>query len=241
LWNGINTAANNYVIGETQTIQLETGTSYQIGLNAAAVSDRAKSQGASSLEAGYEGTGYLLGSFTGFTPEYEGFSSYDIAGAYQITNPYDKYSRIGFGTLGIVGTGFGLENFGSSLMSVRPPSPGLPARFPADLFRYAQHSTSQVLGAGVEDGTYVFVQDVRGVVHIAQNGPHMHPQVLGNATAVASAGEITIQNGVVVEINNLSGTFKPAAATLNGVQQAIQSQGLTVAPGAIQPFVWPSN
>ena len=121
LWNGINTAANNYVLGETDAIKLETGTSYQIGLNAAAVTDRAKGLGSSPLEAGYEGTGYLLGSFTGFTPEYEGLSSYDIAGAYQITSPVDRYSRIGFGTLGIVGTGFGLQGFGSGLMaSARP-------------------------------------------------------------------------------------------------------------------------
>lgn len=118
-------------------------------------------------------------------------------------------------------------------------TPGLPAKVPLDLFKYAKHPTSRVLCPSVKDGTYVFVQDIRGTVHIADNGPHMHPQILGNATAVASAGEIVIQNGIVVEINNLSGTFKPAASTLIGVQNAIESQGLTVASDAIKPFVWP--
>jgi hypothetical protein len=127
----------------------------------------------------------------------------------------------------------------AGFLAAETPMPGLPAKIPADLFRYAAHPTSRVLSAGVEDGTYVFVQDIRGIVHIADNGPHMHPQVLGNATAVASAGEITIQNGVVVEINNLSGTFKPAASTLNKVGAAVEQQGLTVSPDAIKPFQWP--
>lgn len=122
-----------------------------------------------------------------------------------------------------------------------PPRPGLPARVPLDRFPYPKHPSSTVLGPGVPDGTYVFVQDVRGTVHIAQNGPHMHPRVLGNATAVASAGEITIQNGIIVEINNLSGTFRSSSSTLNGVQSAVESQGLQVAPNAVKPFEWPTN
>ncbi|MEK7782024.1 MAG: SBBP repeat-containing protein [Verrucomicrobiota bacterium] len=134
------------------------------------------------------------------------------------------------------------KQFQTSQPTIQPKIvPGLPARVPLDRFPYPKHPTSRILGAGVEDGTYVFVQDVRGTVHVAQNGPHMHPQVLGNATPVASAGEITIQNGIVTEINNLSGTFKPSPTTLDQVGRAVQTQGLSVAPGAIKPFQWPSN
>jgi len=119
------------------------------------------------------------------------------------------------------------------------PSPGLRGIVPLDLTPYARSASTRLLGPGEQDGTYVFVQDIWGNVWIADNGPHMHPQVLGNATPVASAGEITIQDGVVSEINNISGTFRPDASTLNRVQGAAEMQGMVVNPGAIQPFQWP--
>ena len=114
------------------------------------------------------------------------------------------------------------------------PSPGLRGIVPLDLTKYAPLESTKLLGPGVEDGTYAFVQDIRGKVWIADNGMHVHPQILGNATPVASAGEITVKDGVVTMINNESGTFTPAASTLNRVQGAAEAQGMVVNPGAIQ-------
>lgn len=193
-----------------------------------------------------QGLSSIVGDATGYNGIMAGSFGVDRQSQTMLSTS-DRWSQGLMGGSQMILTGVGLKsayNPNATLLSPATstvPAPGLRARVPADLFRYAKHPTSRILGPGVEDGTYVFVQDVQGTVHIAQNGPHMHPQVLGNATAVASAGEITIQNGVVVEINNLSGTFRPAANTLNQVQKAVQSQGLLVAPTALKPFVWPSN
>jgi hypothetical protein len=85
-------------------------------------------------------------------------------------------------------------------------------------------------------GVYVYVQDASGAVHVLPDGPHLHPQVLGYGQPVAAAGTLTIDGrGVVVLIDNCSGTFRCPASTLPGVRTAIQRQGLTVAPDALSP------
>jgi hypothetical protein len=107
---------------------------------------------------------------------------------------------------------------------------------PLDDFPYPQHPSSTVLGPDVDPGTYVYVRDVDGTVYIADNGPHMHPQVLGGAQPAIGAGEITIgSDGMVTEINNESGTFRFTGQSLPGVEQAVKNQGLTVSPGAVKP------
>jgi hypothetical protein len=53
----------------------------------------------------------------------------------------------------------------------------------------------------------------------------------------AGAGEITIgPNGVVTEVNNISGTFRFDGRELPNVIRAIQIQGGTVAPNAGRVF-----
>ncbi|WP_029247622.1 hypothetical protein [Schlesneria paludicola] len=91
--------------------------------------------------------------------------------------------------------------------------------------------------SATKPGEYVYVQDANGIVHAVPQAAHAHPTVLGEGAPAAAAGEIIIDaNGVVIEINNLSGTFQHDGSVLKGVKEALELQGLKVAPGAIRPF-----
>lgn len=57
-------------------------------------------------------------------------------------------------------------------------------------------------------GAYVYVVNILGVIHVAPDGPHMHPHVLGGAEPALYAGDLTISRpGNIAEVTNLSGTF----------------------------------
>jgi RHS repeat-associated protein len=116
-WNAINRAMGAYGEAESTRIQFTTGgieaAARQSVINTRTVYNRAISDGAGFGAAFYEAAAYEVGNFTGYTPAYEGFSSFDIAGAYRITDPYDKYPRIGFGIIGIAATGRSLQVIGS--------------------------------------------------------------------------------------------------------------------------------
>jgi hypothetical protein len=64
------------------------------------------------------------------------------------------------------------------------------------------------LDSSFGDGSYVYVQDVGGVVHVLPDGPHLHPRVLGNAESALYAGDLRIEDGRIVEVTNCSGTFE---------------------------------
>lgn len=84
----------------------------------------------------------------------------------------------------------------------KPKSPGDPYPYPkaADSCRLTRTAAA---------GNYVFVVDLDGVIHVAPDGLHMHPRVLGNAEPGLYAGEISIdQPGSADEVTNLSGTFR---------------------------------
>ena len=85
----------------------------------------------------------------------------------------------------------------------------LTAYVPKDLERYRRHAKSVPFSPEIEPGVYVFVQDIDGKVWVLPDGCHAHPAVLGRARPAVAAGELTVEeNGVVQEINNLSGTFQ---------------------------------
>src|SRR4051794_20059626 len=85
----------------------------------------------------------------------------------------------------------------------------LTAYVPRDPARYPRHAESRVFSPTTPAGVYVYVQDCAGVVWIAPDGFHMHPRVLGRARPVVGAGEVTLgDDGEVLSINNLSGTFQ---------------------------------
>ena len=85
----------------------------------------------------------------------------------------------------------------------------LTAYVPKDLERYKKHPDCVLFSAKLDAGQYVFVQDIDGRVWVVPDGCHIHPRVLGRARPVVATGELTLEDqGVVQDINNLSGTFQ---------------------------------
>lgn len=75
----------------------------------------------------------------------------------------------------------------------------------------------------------MFVQDVFGVVYVLrqdQQPGHAHHVVLGRARPAASAGELVVGEGIMIlEINNLSGTFQCAPDSLFAAIGGLVPQG----------------
>lgn len=83
------------------------------------------------------------------------------------------------------------------------------ARLPRDRYPYPKSPSSRPLSVNIPAGRYVFVVDVETVIHVAPDGLHMYPKVLGNTYPARYAGELFIdQPGNVDEVTNLSGTFQ---------------------------------
>ena len=79
---------------------------------------------------------------------------------------------------------------------------------PHDRTPYPQSPLSHPLTLAEPAGPYVYVVDEQEVIHVAKDGPHMHPLVLGGARAAKYAGDLVIAKpGVIVELTNLSGSF----------------------------------
>jgi RHS repeat-associated protein len=139
---------------------------------------------------------------------------------------------VGEGSPGLQPTRVGGEGAVNNPVNKLPVKPQHP-----DVGASPKNPLSQPASPSLEPGTYVFVQDADGVVHVVPNGPHLHPGVLGGGQSAAAAGEIVINaEGVVTQINNISFTFQHDASVLAGVQAALEQVGLTVAPNAIKPF-----
>ena len=110
-----------------------------------------------------------------------------------------------------------------------PPGAG---KFPKD-------PRSKPVSGPLDPAEYVYVQDADGVVNVLPQGDHLHPKVLGGGQPAAAAGEIIVDaNGVVKEINNISGTFQHDASVLGAVKTALEKAGLKVAADALKPFSW---
>jgi hypothetical protein len=72
---------------------------------------------------------------------------------------------------------------------------------------------------------------------VVPDGPHVHPRILGGGQPAQYAGDLTIQNGRVVDLTNLSGTFQfDDEAGLIGVAEQVKRQGVDVEPGAVRFF-----
>jgi hypothetical protein len=116
----------------------------------------------------------------------------------------------------------------------------LPTKPPGDPYPYERLPDSRPFDSSLEMGTYVYVQDAEGTVWIAEDGIHRHPKLLGGAQPAAAAGELVVDHGVIVEVNNVSGTFQFGPETLPQVIEALQRQGGTIDPDAARPFRWES-
>ncbi len=110
-------------------------------------------------------------------------------------------------------------------------------RSPLDGFPYERDPRSQALAVGLEDGNYVYVQDVDGTIYVLPDESHTHPKVLGNAFPALYAGDLRIRRGTVVDVTNLSGTFQfddPQGLLLVATQ--IASLGFALENGAVRFF-----
>jgi hypothetical protein len=113
----------------------------------------------------------------------------------------------------------------------------LKTKVPLDRTPYPKDPGSTPASASTPDGGYVYVRDANGTVHVAPDGPHMHPKVLGGARPASYAGDLTIENGVVTDLTNLSGTFQfESRSGLLDAAKQLESQGLTIKPGAVRFF-----
>lgn len=110
-------------------------------------------------------------------------------------------------------------------------------KWPLDKTPYAQDPRSVPIKANLPDGAYVYVRDLQGTVWVLPDGPHLHPKILGGGSAVLYAGDLTIQNGKVTDLTNLSGTFQcDDEVGLREVAEEIRNQGLDVETGAVRFF-----
>jgi len=108
---------------------------------------------------------------------------------------------------------------------------------PLDDRLYPRDPRSVPLRLGLGDGSYVYVLDVELVIHVLADGPHHHVRVLGQAASALYAGDITVQQGKIVDLTNLSGTFQfDDADGLLRVATIIQELGFKVDSGAVRLF-----
>lgn len=116
--------------------------------------------------------------------------------------------------------------------------PPLPTRPPLDRFSYPRHPDSRPYGPDLPAGQYVFVQSADAVVWVLpEMEGHLHPKVLGGATPAAAAGGLRVgDGGVIVELDNYSGTFQFGPDIFPEVRAALGRQGGTVAPDAENTF-----
>ena len=115
----------------------------------------------------------------------------------------------------------------------------LPTQPPHDDFPFARDPDSRPFGPDLEPGAYVFVQDEAGVVFVLREtrAGHQHPKVLGGGRPAAAAGGLTVgSGGVIIELDNYSGTFQFGPEVFPQVRAALERQGGTVPPGAERTF-----
>jgi hypothetical protein len=110
-------------------------------------------------------------------------------------------------------------------------------KWPLDNTPHLKDPRSAPLTAGVADGLMVYVQDGQGIVQVLPDGPYMHPKVLGGGQAAMYAGDLTIANGRVADLTNLSGTVQfDDEAGLRTVAEQIRRQGVAIEAGAVRFF-----
>lgn len=108
---------------------------------------------------------------------------------------------------------------------------------PLDSTPYPRDRRSESIQPDIEDGNYVYVLDVAGVVHVLPDGPHRHPKVIGQAQPVRYAGDLLVRAGTIVDVTNLSGTFvcdDPDGLLI--VTAELRRLGFTVPAGAVRFF-----
>lgn len=112
---------------------------------------------------------------------------------------------------------------------------------PLDPTPYRQHRLSRKVSPDLGDGNYVYVQSEDDEIWVLPDGPNRHPRILGNATPVKYAGDLRVENGTIVDITNLSGTF--LCDEPDGLIEAAEisrQSGLKLADSAVRFFFRPT-
>jgi hypothetical protein len=110
-------------------------------------------------------------------------------------------------------------------------------KFPHDRFPYKKDARSRAATPDLPNGCYVYVRDAKGAIHVLPDGPHLHTKILGEGAAAMYAGDMTIRNGHVRDLTNLSGTFSfDDAEGLLAVAEELERQGLVIEPTAVRLF-----
>jgi len=108
---------------------------------------------------------------------------------------------------------------------------------PLDSFPYQRDSRSKALATIIEDGLYVYVQDINGTIYVLPDGSHLHPKVLGNIAPAIYAGDMRINKGRIADVTNLSGTFQfDDPQGLLSVATQLEALGFVVEDGAVRFF-----
>ncbi len=106
-----------------------------------------------------------------------------------------------------------------------------------DSTHYTRSRRTRLLTSSLRDGLYVYARSPTGEIYVLPDGPHQHPRILGTASPVLYAGDMTIENGMIVDVTNLSGTFQcQDREALIAVVDAMKESGCLVAPGAVRFF-----
>lgn len=110
-------------------------------------------------------------------------------------------------------------------------------KFPLDRKRVPRDRRSRPIHVGIADGNYVYVQDTDGVIWVLADGPHRHPCVLGGGNPAQYAGDLTITDGRIKDVTNLSGTFQfDDPQGLLAVAHDLEQLGFTIDAGAVRFF-----
>jgi hypothetical protein len=114
----------------------------------------------------------------------------------------------------------------------------LPTEPPLDRFPYPRDPASRPFGPDLPAGQYVFVQAADGVVWVLpETRGHLHPRVRGGAEPAAAAGGLLLgDGGVILEVDNFSGTFQFGPDIFPAVRAALAAQGADVSAAREVPF-----
>ena len=101
----------------------------------------------------------------------------------------------------------------------------------------SQSADSIPLGPKTADGTYIYVRNTHGEIRILPE-TGQHPAVFGGNVPTTGAGELTMKNGQLIQIDNYSGNFKFDGTEINSVIESIRAQGVPV-PKTVQIQIFP--
>ncbi len=108
---------------------------------------------------------------------------------------------------------------------------------PLDPTPYPRDPRSTPIRPGLPDGGYAYAQDASGTIYVLPDAPHVHPRILGGGTSAKYAGDLTVRDGRIVDVTNLSGTFQcDDADGLLEIGEEIRRTGFVVDSGAVRFF-----